>query len=130
MKANLKINKEIIEDFYRTNKNKDSTSYVNKLKEEINLLNKMNEKLKDEIDSLRNKVGYYEQITNDNLLNYRESTESLKNKIFILENTIIKKDNVILSLKSKLNKLLEREIFNDYINIEKETIVKLINIDN
>jgi predicted RNase H-like nuclease (RuvC/YqgF family) len=122
----MKINKEIIEDFYRTNKNKDSASYVNKLKEEINLLNKMNDDLKDEIISLRNKLAYYEQITNNNLLNHGENTEALKNKIFILENTIIKKDNMMLSLKSKLNKLLEKELLNDYINFDKETIVKFL----
>jgi hypothetical protein len=126
MKANLKINKEIIEDFYRNTKINDSNSYIIKLKEEINLLTSMNDKFKDEVDSLRIKVGYYEQITNDTLLNYRDSTESLKNKLFILENVIIKKDNLILCLNSKLNKVLEREIFNDSVNIEKETIVKLL----
>ncbi len=130
MKANLKINKDIIEDFYRNNKHDDSDRYINKLKEEIKLLNKANDKNKEEIYILRNKVGYYEQITNDNLMNYKENTENLKNRLFILENSVKKKDNIIQSLNNRLNKFIEREIFNDYLNIVKETYVQYYNIDS
>ena len=126
LKTNLKINKEIIEDFFKCQNTNDNMFYINKLKDEIKQLNITNERLKNELESINRKLGYYEQVTNDNLLHYRESTESLKNKIFILENAQIKKDNQIISLNNKLNRILDREVFNDCLNIEREIYVTII----
>jgi hypothetical protein len=70
---------------------------------------------------LLTKMTYYEQILNEAHNFNRDSIESLKNKIFILENVIIKKDNLILSLQNKLQLLKDREY--DNIKYDKELYV-------
>jgi hypothetical protein len=57
LKANLKINKEIIEGFFGSSSKKDQhTMYIGKLKEECVKLNKQFEKVTDERNELRSKV--------------------------------------------------------------------------
>src|SRR5689334_8586363 len=104
LKTNLKINKEIIEGLFIASKNVNSNQnqannnhlYVEKLKEEVEILNKRNDHIKKENEDLRGKITYYESIINDSIMNYREGTDTLKNKIFVLENAILKKDNLIM----------------------------------
>lgn len=116
LRLNIKISKEIIESFYKTIPMKDKQdTYLVKTREEMVLLTKMNNKMTKEIQSLRNKTNYYEQIINKSISDYRESTESLQDRIFILENALIKKDNMISIFNSKLSKLQEEE---DYSNEE------------
>lgn len=108
LRLNNKISKEIIESFYKTIPMQDKQDiYLTKTREEITLITKMNSKLTKEIQSLRNKTNYYEQIINKSISDYRVSTESLQEKIFILENALIKKDNMILALNNKITKLQE-----------------------
>jgi hypothetical protein len=42
---------------------------------------------------------------NDSILEYRDSTESLANKVFILENANLKKDNLLFTMNCKVEKL-------------------------
>ena len=57
LKANLKINKEIIEGFFGSSSKKDQhTMYIGKLKEESVKLNKQFEKVTEERNELRSKV--------------------------------------------------------------------------
>jgi hypothetical protein len=77
---------------------------------------------------LLNKVAFYDQVTNANLLEYRDSTEELENRIFVLENALVKKDNLFRNANKKLNKLLERQIFEENARIEKETYVNIFNL--
>ena len=57
LKANLKINKEVIEGFFGCQNKKDKISiYINKLKEEISNLNFQNEIISEERHKIRSKV--------------------------------------------------------------------------
>jgi hypothetical protein len=64
LKANLKINKEIIEDFFKKNnlyclQNEKENFYIKKLNEENKILADHMDKLLQEKDELRNKVFYF-----------------------------------------------------------------------
>lgn len=77
-----------------------------------------------ENNNMTNKIVYYEQMINDTLLKYRDTTDSLRDKIFVLENTIVKKDNVIINLNNKLSKAHDQE---DYLGgVERETYVYIL----
>jgi predicted RNase H-like nuclease (RuvC/YqgF family) len=121
MRINLRINKEIIDEFYKNQSVSNNTLYISKLKEEIINLTTMNDNLKKEIQNLMTKLTLFDNIRNETQNFKKETIESLKNKIFILENVIIKKDTAILNLKYKLNNIIEREEKN--IIIEKEVYV-------
>ncbi len=106
----MKINKEIIENFYKVSSAQEKENfYLNKLKEENDNIYAERNELKKEIESLRSKLSFLENIMNDSISSYRESTESLEYKIFILENSNIKKDNLIHSITDRLNKKYEKE---------------------
>lgn len=106
LKTNIKINKEIIEGYFMSTKG-DSSTYINKLKDEISLLNKRNEQLQHQNNKYREKIVYYEQIFNESILKYRDKTDHLDNKIFLLNNIIQKKDNIIKNFEIKYEKLFE-----------------------
>jgi hypothetical protein len=124
LKTNLKINKEIIEGFFKNDGNLSNLEnlFIQKCKEEIKLLNKRNEQVINEREQYKSKVVYYEKIINDSLLEYRDSTETLNNKIFILENAISKKDSLIISLNKKLNNFYDN-FENDGNEVDKEIYV-------
>ena len=106
MKVNLKINKEIIEGLFKSsNANEKDKLYGGKLREENELLSRRLQKLKNELEDARNKIGHYEKMMNDSILEYRDSTESLANKVFILENAMSKKDNMLFTMNCKVEKL-------------------------
>lgn len=133
MRTNLKINKEIIEGLFKGG-DKDSL-ITNKLKEENSLLIKRGDNLTKENEGLRQKIVYYEKLINDSINSYRDSAETLQNKIFILENAIIKKDNLIINLNKKLNKMYDKyeievnEIEREVYIIEPNTSINLIHDD-
>lgn len=106
----MKINKDIIEVVYKSLSTNDKENiYILKLREENQNINIENLSLKQDVENLRGKISYYENIINDSISAYRESTESLENKIFILENVILKKDNIISSIMDKLHKKYDKE---------------------
>jgi hypothetical protein len=61
--------------------------------------------MKKELEEKKTKVIFYEKVINDSITEYRDSTESLVNKIFILENCINKKDNLLFTLNCKVERL-------------------------
>jgi hypothetical protein len=125
LKANLRINKEIIEGFFKSNTNASANmTYSTKLKEENELLISKTERMRKENEELRNKIMYYEKILNESIFQYRESTEELRNKNFILENAIAKKDNLIIHFSNKINKLVEKHEDNG-TNFDKEIYVTM-----
>jgi hypothetical protein len=81
--------------------------------------------LGDEIENLNNKIAFLEQVTNANVLEYRDNTDDLTNRVFVLENALIKKDNLLKYANKKLNRLIEKQVFSEEAVIDKEIYVRL-----
>ena len=111
LRANIIVNKEIIDKLFNPNLSNDEKSkeLILNSKKEINILNQRIEQLNKENSNLRIKVSSYEKIINSDIEEYRESTNDLNEKIFILENENQKKENIILSLNKQILKMKEKE---------------------
>ncbi len=121
-KTNLRINKEIIESlFCNLNGNDKSLLIVKKIREESEIINKNFEQTKKENEEFKAKIHYYENILNESIFKQLDNIDVLKNKIFILENALIKKDNLILNLNSRLNKIMQQDDFHE--NLVREVYV-------
>ena len=118
LRANIIVNKEIIDKLFNPNLSNDEKSkeLILNLKKEINILTQRIEQLNKENSNLRLKVSSYEKIINSDIEEYRESTNELNDKIFILENENQKKENIIMSLNKQLYKMREK----DAIDIKNE----------
>lgn len=126
LKSNLNVNKEIIESFFKNDKAKfdnKATLYFTKTKEEISTLNARNEQLKKENTNLRIKSLKYESIINDSLSKYKTSTTEMENRLFVMENALKKKNNIIEWLKKKISNLKEAEFQYDYYNDSTEIYI-------
>jgi len=62
-------------------------------------------------------------LANDALIKEKEENDKNKNKIFIIENAILKKDNIIAGLKKKLDKYIEYEEGRVSNYFDRETLV-------
>ena len=86
LQSNIAINKQIIETFFSSIPTEQK---VNKLllqyKEENKVLLSSLSNLSNENEKMVKKVKYYEGIINKSITEYRESTDSLKDKIFIFK---------------------------------------------
>ena len=118
LKANIIVNKEIIDKLFNNNLSIDEKSkeLILSFKKEINILNNRIKQINKENSNLRIKVSSYEKIINSDIEEYRESTNDLNDKIFILENENQKKENIIISLNKQISKMREKE----EIEIENE----------
>ena len=113
-KTNLRINKEIIEGlFSNLNGNDKSLLLIKKVREESEITSKKFELVKQENEEQKGKINYYENILNESIFKQLDNIDILKNKIFILENAIVKKDNIILNLNTRLNRIMQQEEFSD-----------------
>lgn len=90
-----------------------------KLNEELALVNKKFENVKKENEEMKAKINYYENIINESIFKHLENIDILKNKIFILENSIIKKDNMIYNLNTKVNRYIEKEELMDISDVRE-----------
>ena len=92
IKSNLNINKEIIESFFKNEGNNQDSylSYLNQLKKEIKSIEEKNEKLINEKKELHERIIRYDNTMNEFLLKKTDKSRELKNRIFLLENLIIK----------------------------------------
>jgi len=125
-KTNLIINKEIISAlFSNLNTNEKSNYVMIKFNDELKLLIKKFDILKKENEEMKSKINNYEKINNDSIFKHLENVDILKNKIFILENSIIKKDNMIYKINMRLNRYLETDELMDISN-PREIYVKII----
>lgn len=113
LKNNLKISKDIIDSFFKSEQKEKSKAFLTKTKEEIKLLNTCIDKLRKNLKESRDQNTYYEIIMNESILKYKDNTEDLNKKIFVLENAIKKKDAIICYLNIKLNSLYESTYLND-----------------
>ena len=78
--------------------------------------------MKDNSD-LRIKVLKYETVINDSLSKYKTSTTEMSNKLFVMENALKKKNNIIEWLKKKIQNLKEAEFQYDYYNDSTEIYI-------
>ena len=118
LKANIQINKEIIQGFFSEKKFKDKIDlYKSQYKKENENLYNQNDKLLKKIEELTSKFTYNEQIFNETLSQARDENEKLKTKLFTIEQNNTKKDNIILVQKKKIEQLkddfslVDREIY-------------------
>ena len=119
LQSNIAINKQIIETFFSSSPTEQK---VNKLllqyKEENKVLLSSLSNLSNENEKMVKKVKYYEGIINKSITEYRESTDSLKDKIFILENSMIKKQNEITLLNNQIKKMQEEASSKNKMNLD------------
>ena len=112
LKVNININKEIINSFFKKDKeifNKNFQLLLNKNTEEIKLLNDKILKLTNENSHLNEKLIKYNNSINSyfNFNDKKDKTYDLKQKIFIFENVIKKKNSELNYLKKKLKSFQE-----------------------
>lgn len=121
LKANVLINKKIITDLFNNSltPNQKTKSIIDGLQKEITLLNNTIKFYVKENNELKRVAPSYDSNMLDNHISkYQKQLENLSIKTFVLENKIIKKDNMI----KQLNKKLEDNIF--YRELEGQTISK------
>ncbi len=118
LKANIKINKEIIQGFFSDKNFKEKiNTYLKQYKQENENLYNQKDKLIKTIQNLTSKLSYNEQIFNETISQARDESEKLKTKLFTIEQNNKKKENIILVQRKKIEQLrddfslVDREIF-------------------
>ena len=119
LNSNLKINKQIIEGFFEKNSSKEKTNnFINNYKIENAKLYEQNLKLNQKIEDLTNKLNYKQQVVTETMYQIKEESEKLKSKMFLLEQNNIRKENIIVLLKKRLEALKE-----DYSYFDQEIYI-------
>ena len=135
LKSNLVINKEIIESFFKKDEAKNTyLLYLNNLKNEMKEIENKNEKLSNDNNELHNRLIKNDNILNEYMIKKSDRTREFKNRIFILENLIVKKNAIIENLKRKYLILQETKEYQEekepreiYINEPNENLLILFN---
>ncbi len=135
LKSNLVVNKEIIESFFQKDEAKNTyLLYLNNLKNEMKLIEEKNAKLVNNNNELHNRLIKNDNIMNEYIIKKSDRTREFKNRIFILENIILKKNFVIENLKKKCSTLQETKEYQGekapkeiYITEPKEQLLILFN---
>ena len=103
LKANIKINKEIIQGFFSDKNFKEKiNTYLKQYKQENENLYNQKDKLIKTIQNLTSKLSYNEQIFNETISQARDESEKLKTKLFTIEQNNKKKENIILVQRKKI----------------------------
>ena len=118
LKANIKINKEIIQGFFSDKNFKEKiNTYLKQYKQENENLYNQKDKLIKTIQNLTSKLSYNEQIFNETISQARDESEKLKTQLFTIEQNNKKKENIILVQRKKIEQsrddfsLVDREIY-------------------
>ena len=111
---NIRINKEIIESFFSKHNtmNDRNVFIIKKLKEESSKLLLKNEGLHSQLQSLHSRLSLQESTYLELLTREKEESEKLKTKIFLCEQSIKKKDNLICMQRKKI--MSQGETFANY----------------
>lgn len=103
LNINLKINKSIIESFFsKTNQKEFELVYKQNLEKENKNLYEENSALEKKVSELTSKINLQEQTYHELMIQTKDENEKLKTKIFLLEQTLGKKDNIINQQKMKI----------------------------
>ena len=118
LKANINVNKEIIDKLLNPSLTIDSKSKIilECIEKEKNILIDRKKQLEIENKNLRKKITYYENIINGEIEINKDNIKDLKDKIFILENENKKKENLIFSLNQQLKNLRDKELMDKLSN--------------
>ena len=118
LKANINVNKEIIDKLLNPSLTIDSKSKIilECIEKEKNIIIDRKNQLEIENKNLRKKIAYYENIINGEIEINKENIKDLKDKIFILENENKKKENLIFSLNQQLKNLRDKELMDKLSN--------------
>ncbi len=118
LKANINVNKEIIDKLLNPSLTIDSKSKIilECIEKEKNILIDRKKQLEIENKNLRKKIAYYENIINGEIEINKDNIKDLKDKIFILENENKKKENLIFSLNQQLKNLRDKELMDKLSN--------------
>lgn len=152
LRLNLKLNKEIISDILNLNSSNSTSRTLNetklkniilKLNTELNTLYSQLEKISKEKFNLRNKILKQNELNEETLEKLKLENEINSNKIFLYEQSLQEKKNMIEKLKTTIEKykdgiIYEKEIYitkpskainqiNDELLFYKQIYVKLIN---
>ena len=115
LKTNLKVSKQIIDTFISKNSENKYQEIILNLQKDNKNSSEINEELTKKNLQLQKEFSKFKEI----ISNLREEIEELKTKRFMLEESLIKKDSIIMAQKKGLSK-------NQYIVIHpNKAIVKL-----
>ena len=117
-KTSLEINKEILyKQLNKVVKEKEKKVLI-KLKEENDRLNKKNSELYKNKIELEKKIYIIQQQLDESLMKNQELLDNQNTEIFLIENKIKEKDNLIFQLKKEINKYYKEDF-----NSTKELII-------
>ena len=104
LNSNLKINKSIIEGFFSklSSKEKESSIISHIKQENFNLYNQ-NEQLRKKMEELNTKININQQNYLESTTQIKEENEHLKTKLFMMEQMLQKKENIINRNRTKLS---------------------------
>ena len=115
LKTNLKVSKQIIDTFISKNSENKYQEIILNLQKDNKNSSEINEELTKKNLQLQKEFSKFKEI----ISNLREEIEDLKTKKFILEESLLKKDSIIMAQKKGLSK-------NQYIVIHpNKALVKL-----
>ena len=117
LKTRLSINAKIIQEFFKNSNIEEKTSlFIENIKKENNILMKEINDLKQQNQKLLLKN---ENISNPNKINL----ERYENKLFIYENLLKEKQNIIFNLKEQNKNYSKKEIKPDIDNENDNNII-------
>ena len=100
LSTNLKVSKQIIDTFISKSSENKYQSIILNLQNENKMNSETNELLTKKILELQKEIYKYKEIIN----NLKEEIEELKRRNFILEESLIKKESIIMTYKKGLSK--------------------------
>ena len=100
LKTNLKVSKQIIDSFISKNSENKYKKIISNLQNENKMNSKTNEELTKKNFTLEKTINNLKQIN----INLKDENDDLKTKLFIVEESLIKKENIINSQKKGLIK--------------------------
>ena len=100
LKTNIKVSKQIIDSFISKNSENKYKKIISNLQNENKMNSKANEELTKKNFTLEKTINKLKQIN----INLKDENDDLKTKLFIVEESLIKKENIINSQKKGLIK--------------------------
>ena len=125
--VNLSLNKNLISELTSSLKlNNKEKSIIDTLKKENINLNNIINGYKTETSELKKMINISQSNHEPLLIKSQKLIENLQNKQFVLENSLIKKDNIIKHLNSKLEEAVYNRIVSNNTLVQEIGVSLLI----